>query len=32
MKYEQEILLAEELNPENLAERMIKAKVALKKK
>ena len=32
MKYEQAILLAEELNPENLAERIMKAKVALKKR
>ena len=32
MKYEQAILLAEELNPENLAERIMKAKVALNTK
>ena len=31
MKYEQAILLVEELNPENLAERIMKAKIALKK-
>ena len=31
MKYEQAILLVEKLNPENLAERIMKAKVALKK-
>ena len=30
MKYEQAILLVEELNPENLAERIMKAKIALK--
>ena len=31
MKYEQAILLVEELNPENLAERIMKAIIALKK-